>query len=325
MRVDDLPVVILQQIGAVAVQNAGCATSQRCRVKAGRNALAGRLDAVDRHFLVIEERVEQPHGVRSAAYTGDDAVGKASLGIDDLLARFLADDRLEVTYHLRVGVRAGDSADDVEMGLGIRHPVAQRLVHRVLQRAGSGRHRMDLRAEKAHPVDIRLLPADVLLAHEDLALHVEQGAGRGGGDAVLTGACLGNDLGLSHALGEKRLSQHIVDLVRAGVVQLVTLQIQLRAAIMRGQTLGEIERARPADIMRLVIEKLPGEVVTRAGRLVGAFHLQDQRHQGFGDKPPAMHAETAALVGLVAKGIEVHVGHGSSRLCRWDHQAGITR
>ena len=183
---------------------------------------------------------------------------------------------------------------------------------------------MNFCAQKAHPVDIRLLPANVLLAHEDLAFHVEQRTGRGGRHAMLTGAGLGNDSGLAHALGEKRLTEHIVDLVRAGMVQLVTLQIQFCTAIMRRQPLGEIERARPADIMCLVVEEFPGEIVIRAGRLVGAFHLQDQRHQGFGDKPPAMHAETATLVGLVAKGIEIDVGHGSSGLCRWGYSSGIT-
>ena len=132
---------------------------------------------------------------------------------------------------------------------------------------------------------------------------------------MLAGTGLGNDPGLAHAFGEKCLSQHIVDLVRAGVVQLITFQIQFCAAIMRCQSFGEIERARPADIMCLVIEELPGEIVICAGRLVGAFHLQDQRHQGFSDKPPAMHAKTAALVGLIAKGIEVDVGHDSSGLC----------
>ena len=63
-------------------------------------------------------------------------------------------------------------------------------------------------------------------------------------DAVLAGAGLGDDPGLAHAPGEQDLAQAVVDLVRAGVVQLVALEVDLGAAEMLGQPLGEIERAR---------------------------------------------------------------------------------
>ena len=36
----------------------------------------------------------------------------------------------------------------------------------------------------------------------------------------------------------------------------------------------------------------------------------DQRHQGFGYKPPAMHAETAALVGLGCDKVPIADGGG---------------
>ena len=39
--------------------------------------------------------------------------GQAALGRQHLLARLLADDRLEVAHHRRIGVRAGRGADDV--------------------------------------------------------------------------------------------------------------------------------------------------------------------------------------------------------------------
>jgi hypothetical protein len=64
---------------------------------------------------------------------------------------------------------------------------------------------------------------------------------------VLAGAGLGDDAGLAHALGQQDLAEAVVDLVRAGVVQLVALEIDLGAAEMLGQALGEIEReGRPA-------------------------------------------------------------------------------
>ena len=126
---------------------------------------------------------------------------------------------------------------------------------------------------------------------------------------MLAGTGLGYDLGLAHALGKQRLTKDIIDLVRAGVVQLVSLQIQFGPAIMGCQPLGEIERARPTDIMGLVVSQLACELGICCRGLVGAFHLKDQRHQGLGHKAAAMHAEAAALVRLVTKRIEVYVGH----------------
>jgi hypothetical protein len=44
------------------------------------------------------------------------------------------------------------------------------------------------------------------------------------------------------------LAEHIVDLVRAGVIELLALEIDLCATKVLGQALREIER-RPADIV----------------------------------------------------------------------------
>jgi hypothetical protein len=67
--------------------------------------------------------------------------GSTAFGGHHLFAGFLADHRLEVAHHLRIGMRAGRRADQVIGVVDIGHPVAQRLVHRVLQRAVAGGHR----------------------------------------------------------------------------------------------------------------------------------------------------------------------------------------
>ena len=65
--------------------------------------------------------------------------------------------------------------------------------------------------------DVQRLARHVLGAHVDDALEAEQRAGGGRRDAVLAGAGLGDDARLAHALGEQRLAERVVDLVRAGV------------------------------------------------------------------------------------------------------------
>ena len=87
--------------------------------------------------------------------------------------RLVADHRLEVAHHLRIGVRPGGGADQVVGVLDIGHPVAQRLVHGVLQRAVAGRHRPHLGAEQLHAEDVGRLPLDVGRAHIDDAGQAE--------------------------------------------------------------------------------------------------------------------------------------------------------
>ena len=125
---------------------------------------------------------------------------------------------------------------------------------------------------------------------------------------MLARAGLGDDAGLAHAPGEQDLAQAIVDLVRAGVVEVFALQIDFRATQMRGQPLGEIERAFAADIMGQQARQFGLEQRILLRRLIGLFQRQHQRHQGFGDKAAAIGAEMAARIGTGAQGIG-NLGH----------------
>ena len=87
-----------------------------------------------------------------------------------------------------------------------------------------------LGAEHLHAQHVRLLPLDVDRAHVDDAGQTELGAQRRGGDAMHAGAGLGDDAGLAHALGQHDLAEHVVHLVRAGVVELLALEIDFGAA-----------------------------------------------------------------------------------------------
>src|SRR3546814_13744907 len=77
----------------------------------------------------------------------------------------------------------------------------------------------------------------------------------GGGDAMLTGAGLGDDAGLAHAPRQQDLPQHVIGLVGAGVVQLVALEIDFGAVLatralaqLGGEPLSEIERDRESVV-----------------------------------------------------------------------------
>ena len=174
--------------------------------------------------------MKEAHGIGAAADAGDQRIGKPAFGSLHLLARLAADDRLEVAHHRRIRMRPGDRADAVERIADIGHPIAQRFVHGILERACTGLDRAHLGAENFHSQHVRLLPLDVDGAHVDDARQSEFGAKRGGGNAVHAGAGLGDDARLAHAQGQHDLAEHIVHLVRAGVIELFALEIDLRAA-----------------------------------------------------------------------------------------------
>src|SRR5271157_3742142 len=76
--------------------------------------------------------------------------------------------------------------------------------------------------------------------------HPKQRAHGRRGDAVLAGASLGNDAMLAHAAGQQRLSDAVVDLVRAGVQQVFALEVDPRAAKFFRKPLRQEQRRRTA-------------------------------------------------------------------------------
>ena len=176
------------------------------------------------------------------------ASGSAPVSVEHLLARLLADDLLEVAHHRGERVRARDRAEDVVGGLDVRDPVAHGLVDRVLQGARARRDGDHLGAEQAHAGDVERLALGVDLAHVDRAVEAEEGRRGGGGDAVLARAGLGDDARLADALREQRLAEHVVDLVRAGVVEVFALQDDAGAAGVRGEARHLGDDRRPAGV-----------------------------------------------------------------------------
>ena len=80
-----------------------------------------------------------------------------------------------------------------------------------------------------------------------------------------------------------------------------------------GQPLGIIERGGAADIMFQQIVELRLERRVGLGGAIFALQIKHQRHQRFGDIAPAILAEMAAFVRLVAEGIGFGFGHASLR------------
>ena len=92
--------------------------------------------------------------------------------------------------------------------------------------------------------------------HEDLALHAEQRGDRRRRHAVLARPGLGDDARLAHAPRQQPLPDRVVDLVRAGVTQVLALQVDLGAAEPLGEARGEVQRRLAAGVLAQVVAHL---------------------------------------------------------------------
>jgi len=305
VRLGGLAVFVLQNVGTGAVQDARTTALDGCRVLRRVDAVTGRLDAVEGDALVVEERVEHADRVRSAADAGEDRVREATEALEELGAGLFPDDLLEVADHRGERVRARGGAEDVVGRLDGGDPVAVGLVDRVLQGARTGRHGNDLGAEQAHAGDVQRLTLGVDLAHVDDAVQAEEGRGRRGGDAVLAGSGLGDDAGLAEPLGEQRLTEHVVDLVRPGVVEVFALEEDTGAARVLGEArhLGQDRGATGVVVQegtQLGVERGVGH-----RRLVYGGQLVDRGDERLGHVPAAEVAEERPLLVAQAGGHDV--------------------
>ena len=224
VRFADLAVLVLEHERSRAVQHADGPADDRSRVTAAGDALTSRLDADQTDTLVGEERAEDTDGVRAPADARHDRVRQTPEGRDALIAGLGADDRLKVADHRGIRMGTDRGAKQVIRGADVRHPVADRFVHRVLQRAAPGLDLADLGAQQLHAEDVRLLASCVDGAHVHDALEPEESARGRGGDAVLARPGLGDDAPLAHPLRQERLPDGAVDLVRAGVREVFALE-----------------------------------------------------------------------------------------------------
>ena len=174
--------------------------------------------------------------------------------------------------------------------LDVRDPVADRLARRFLQRLRAEVDAAHLGAEQAHPLDVGPLAAHVLLAHVDDALEAEARADGRGRDAVLARARLGDDPPLAEPPREHGLAERVVELVRAGVEEILALEVD---ALARREALRERERCRPARVRRQQMVELGAERIVGERLAPAALQLVERRDQRLGDVPPAVVAEVA--------------------------------
>ena len=292
----DLAVRVLSGITHGAVQHTRGAQAQRRRVHV-RIQPVSRAFHADQANAVVEEGMEEPDGVAAAPHAGDEHVGETAFFLHDLLPRFPADDRLEITHQHGEGMGPCHRPDDVMGMADVGRPVAQGLVQRVLQRAAARVDGDDPAAHEAHAEDVQRLAGHVLGTHVDVAFQAEAGGHGGRGHAVLARPGLRDDPRFLHAPGEQDLADRVVDLVGARVVQVLPLEIDPRAAEGLRQPLRVVEGGRTAHVVPEVVTELLFEFRVPFRRLVDFEQLVQGRHQRLRNVAAAEYPKMSALVG----------------------------
>ncbi len=172
----------------------------------------------------------------------------------------------------------------------------------------------DLGAEDLHPGDVEGLALGVDPAHVDAALQAHEGGRGGRGDAVLAGAGLGDDPGLAHPLGEQRLGEDVVDLVRAGVVEVLALEDDARPTGVGGEARHLGDDARPAGVRAVQPVELVEELGVDHGLLAGLVELLERRDQRLGDVAAAERPEPPRAGQLLGDEVAGRASSGSVRV-----------
>ncbi len=111
-------------------------------------------------------------------------------------------------------------------------------------------------------------------------------------------AGLGDDALLAHALGEQGLADGVVDLVRAGVIEVFALQVDLRTAQAVRQPLGVVDGAGAPDVVLQFVGELGLEFRIVAKAQILLAQLLDRRDQCLGHVDAAVWSEVAAFIGV---------------------------
>ena len=312
-----LAVFILEHDGIKAMHNALGAILQAGCMVAKLGTAAKRLNAIDIDG-VIEEAGEHTGGVGAAANAGNNGIGQLTGHGGELVAGFNANDGLEVSYHQGEGMGAQNGAYAVDgvlivLGIGIESGV-----NCFLEGLEAFFDLDNICAQNLHSGNVGSLLFDINSAHINIALQTEISGGGGKGNTVLTGAGFGDYALFAHIFGKEGFAHAVVELMSAGVVEVLALGIKLNIAegVAESFKMGDGGGSALkflADAAKLG-DKLSGFA---DGEICLGYLVHSLLQLGVYERA-AILAEEAVLIGIVFQiGFKINalIYHGNILLC----------
>ena len=194
--------------------------------------------------------------------------------------------------------RGADAVNGVFVGgeIGFKRGI-DRLFQR-LESAGDGN---DLCAEDFHAGDVRRLLLDVDESHVDFALKPEICGGGGEGDSVLTRAGFRDEFFLAEIFREQTFAHAMVELVGAGVVEILALEIDLAVADVAGEAVAVIDGSGAPLELAADAAEFVDEFRGMADRLISVRDFAEGSLEFGRNAASAEFAETAVFVGIVSE------------------------
>ena len=138
----------------------------------------------------------------------------------------------------------------------VRRPIAHGFADGILKRATPRIDPCDGRTEQSHPEDVQRLPLHVFGSHIDFTLKPEHRRDSGRRHPMLAGPGFSDDTRLLHSLGEKPLSDRVIDLMGSGMTEIFAFQIDFRSPQPFRESLRKVERRGPSDVVLQVVGEL---------------------------------------------------------------------
>ncbi|KAI6756470.1 hypothetical protein HG530_012206 [Fusarium avenaceum] len=196
-------------------------TCESSAMSRGINTIATGLNTQKLNTGVILERVEHANGVAATTYTSNDGIWELSSLLEHLLLGLGTDDGLECSDDGGEGVRSDSRTDDVVGSVKVNDPGTKGFVDSISESLATSLDSNNLGTQQAHTENVEGLSSDT----------------------VLSSTSFSNNTLLSESSSEEKLAQCVVDLVAAGMVQVLTLEPDVSTTSMLGAVLLDIGKS----------------------------------------------------------------------------------
>ncbi len=221
-----MPVLGLHQQGFATVDNAHFSQYRSSGAFPGVDAFSRSFHGDDSNIRIIQKMIVSPCGITASTYAGDNIIWIfPTFLFFELRFDFFRNHGLKPSYHIRIGMRPHHRTDNVMRVHRIIDPIANGLVGGIFQGSTSRFGRTYFGTQHFHSGYIGGLTGNVNFTHIHHTLNAHECTDSCGGHPMLTCTGLGNDSMFPQLFSHKNLPDGIVHLVRSGMAQIFSFEV----------------------------------------------------------------------------------------------------